>query len=403
MWAASAASNLSDGLHLAAAPLLAATLTRDPVLVSGVALAFTLPWLLFSLISGALVDRLDRRVAMGVCNVVRAALIGGLGMAVLLDLHTLPMLYGVFFLLGTNETLYDNAAQAIVPTLVRRDQLERANSRLYAAQLVNNQFAGPPLGSFLFAAVAAAPFLLGAGAYAAAAALMLALKGGYRPRREAGAPPTTIVAEIREGLSWLYAHRLLRLLAGILGVMNMIFMAGQAILVLYVLEVLGLAEVWYGVLITCTAVGGVAASVLGDRVIPVLGSGRTLFFCALLSAGSSAVIALAISPWVVAAMFVVEGVSMVLWNVVTVSLRQAIVPERLFGRVNSVYRLLGWGSIPVGALLGGLLAREISLTAPFWAAAGVLVVVSAVIYGYINDQTIADARAAAAQPEENAL
>jgi MFS family permease len=400
VWAASACSNLSDGVYLISAPLLAATLTRDPALVAGVTVAFTLPALLFPLVAGALVDRLDRRTTMGVCNTVRAGLVGALGVLVLLGLHNIFLLYAVFFVLGTIETLYDNTAQAIVPAVVKRSQLEAANGRLYAAELVNNQLAGPPLGGFLFGAAAALPFLLGSGIFAASAALMLTLRGDFRPKREEGAPPTTMLAEIGEGLRWLYDHRLLRLLAVMLGVFNMMFAAAFAIFVLFAQDILGLGSFGFGVLMTAGAVGGLLGSFAADRVIARFGSGRALFGCALISAVTSAVIAMSTSPFLVAAMLALEGITMVTWNVITVSLRQAIIPARLFGRVNSVYRLLGLGGMPVGALLGGFLAREFGLTAPFWTAAGALVLVAAVIFLYIDNRAVADARAAA-EPESS--
>jgi MFS family permease len=168
---------LGDGVTLVAGPLLAASLTRDPLLVGGLTFAQRVPWPLFPLISGALVDRLDRRRVMGYTDAARTALIGALGVPVLLGWANLPLMYGIFFLMGTLETLFDNASQATIPALVSRDRLERANSRLYAAEIVSNELAGPPLGGFLFGVAVAAPFFLDAGTFAAAAALILALRG----------------------------------------------------------------------------------------------------------------------------------------------------------------------------------------------------------------------------------
>jgi MFS family permease len=284
LWTASAVSNLGDGVTMVAGPLLAASLTRDPVLVAGLAFAQRVPWLIFSLLSGALVDRLDRRLTMGVADALRAALIGVLGVAVLLGWANLPLMYVVFFLVGALETLFDNASQAILPAVVKRDQLEKANGRLFAAQLVTNQFAGPPLGGFLFATAAAVPFLLDAGTFAAAAALVFALGGSFRPRRPEGAPKTTLMQEIGEGLRWLWGHRLIRTLAVMLGMLNMMFAATDAIFVLYAQEVLGLGSVGFGVLMTSGAVGGLAGSLVADRVISWLGSGRALHAVILLEA-----------------------------------------------------------------------------------------------------------------------
>ena len=391
--AAGAISNLGDGDTLTAGPLLAATLTRDPVLVAGVAFAQRVPWLLFPLISGALVDRLDRRRVMGYVDAARTALIGALGVAVLLGWASLPLMYAVFFLMGTLETLFDNASQAIIPAVVARDRLERANSRLYAAEIVSNQLAGPPLGGFLFGVAVAVPFLLDAGTFAAAAALILALRGKFRPERPEGAPQTTLVAEIGEGLRWLWNHRLIRTLAIMLGVFNMTFAATDAIFVLFAQDVLGLGSFGFGLLVTSGAVGGLIGSLMADRIVAWLGSGRALQASVLVSALVLTVVALSESAFVVWAVFLLVGITVVVWNVITVSFRQAVVPEDIFGRVNSVYRLLGWGGISVGALLGGVLARSFGLTAPFWFAAAVLAIMLLLTLPLVNNRTVAEARA----------
>jgi MFS family permease len=396
LWAASTISNLGDGVTLVAGPLLAATLTRDPVLVAGVAFAQRVPWLLFPLISGALVDRLDRRRVMGYVNAARTALIGALGVAVLLGWASLPLMYAIFFLMGTLETLFDNASQAIIPAVVPRDGLERANSRLYAAETVSNQLAGPPLGGFLFGVAVALPFLLDAGTFAAAAALFLALRGQFRPVRPEGAPPTTLVAEIWEGLRWLWNHRLIRTLAIMLGVFNMTFAATDAIFVLFAQDVLGLGSFGYGVLVTSGAVGGLVGSLMADRIIARLGSGRALQASVLVSAVVLTAVALSESAFVVWAVFLLVGITIVVWNVITVSFRQAVIPQNIFGRVNSVYRLLGWGGISVGALLGGFLARSFGLTAPFWFAASVLAIMFVLTLPLVNNRTVAEARAGSA-------
>jgi MFS family permease len=383
---------LGDGVTLVAGPLLAASLTRDPLLVGGLSFAQRVPWLLFPLISGALVDRLDRRQVMGYADATRTALIGTIGVAALLGWASMPLLYVVFFLMGTLETLFDNASQAIIPALVARDRLERANSRLYAAEIVSNQLAGPPLGGFLFGLAVAVPFFLDAGTYAAAAALILALRGEFRPKRPEDAPSTTLVAEIGEGLRWLWNHGLIRTLAIMLGVFNMTFAATDAILVLFAQDVLGLGGFGYGVLLTSMAVGGLIGSLTADKIVAWLGSGRTLQASVLISALVLTVVAFSESAVVVWAVFLLVGITVVVWNVITVSFRQAVVPEDIFGRVNSVYRLLGWGGLSIGALLGGFLARGFGLTAPFWFAAVVLAMMFLVTVPFVNNRTVGEAR-----------
>ncbi len=223
LWAASTISNLGDGVTLVAGPLLAASLTRDPALVAGLTFVQQLPWLLFSLVSGALVDRLDRRRVMAMVDFFRAGIIGILGLTVLSGWASIPLMYAVFFLLGTAETLFANASLAILPSVVSKDYLGKANGRLFAAELVANDFAGRSLGGVLFAVAASIPFLIDAGTFAASAALIFTLQGRFRVPRPEGIAEKTLVGEINDGLVWLLRHRLLFALAIMLGAGNLTF------------------------------------------------------------------------------------------------------------------------------------------------------------------------------------
>ena len=354
LWAASTVSFLGDGVTLAAGPLLAASVTRDPVLVAGIAVAQQLPWLLFSLPGGALVDRLDRRRVMWVSDAVRCATVGLLGLAVLLDLASLPVLYAAFFVLG--------------------------------------EMVGPPLGGLLFAFSASLPFLLDAGSFAAASAMVLAMGGSFRVPQPGGSPRTTLRAEIAEGFAWLWGHGLLRTLALALGVMNLTSSATTAILVLFASERLGLGPVGYGVLLSSLAVGGVLGALSAGRVAGWLGAGTAMRAGLLIEASTSAIIALWQDAYVVGMMLALFGFHALVWNVVTISLRQELVPDGLLGRVNSSYRLLGMGGAAAGALLGGLLAKGFGLAAPFWFAAASVAVMTIVAWRTIGNGAVTAAR-----------
>lgn len=393
LWAASAISNLGDGVRLTALPLLAATLTREPAAIAGIELASTLPWLLFALLAGALVDRIDRRRAMAVANTLRAILVAFLAVMVLTGEASMVLLYVVAFLLGSAETIFDNAAQAILPSLVPRDQLERANGRLYAAEMVTNQFAGPPVGAFLFVAAAAAPFFLDAASFLIAALLIVGLSGTFRVTHEPGRARTTLRADISEGVRWLWEHRLLRTLALMLGTWNMLELAAVSTLVLFSLETLGIGEIGFGMLSASFVIGSIVGSVVAPGLSRRLGPGTTLVLQVGMAAVASGVIALASNPYLVGAMFAIHGFTAVTWNVITVSLRQSIIPDRLLGRVNSVYRLVGWGSMPVGAALGGLLADGFGLRAPYVVAAVALAAMAVIASRFITNREITEARA----------
>ncbi|CAA9557817.1 MAG: Antibiotic efflux protein [uncultured Thermomicrobiales bacterium] len=392
LWVSSAVSNLGDGVALVAAPLLAATLTDDPALIAGLALVQRLPWLLFALASGALADRLDRRRAMVVVAACRAVLIGVLGVAALLDQASLPLLYAVFFLLSTGETLFDTAAATILPAIVPREVLPRANAQLSATLTVANQFVGPPLGGFLFAAALALPFLLGAGGLATAAAILLTLRGTFRVAREVGRPATALRAEIAEGVRWLWRHRLLRTLALTLAVLNVPLVAQVSIMVLFARERLGFGPEGFGLLLTTYGLGGTLGGLVAGRVIDRLGASRTLRLALLIEIATPAALALARDPFLAGATLALFGCHATVWGALLSSLRQELTPDRLRGRVESVYRLIEYGGAAPGAILGGLLAARLGLAAPFWLGVAAGIILLPFVWGAFSARAVGEAR-----------
>ena len=402
--AASAASNLGDGIRGAALPLVAASLTRDPLAFSAVAVAGSLPWLLLSLPVGAVLDRVDRARAMALAAGWRALAVGLLGAAVATGRAGVPLLVVVALLLGAGEVLFDNAAQTLVPSLVARADLERANGRLYAVEITANSFAGPPLGGALFVAAAAVPLLVEAGLLAVAAVLLVGLgargRGGVvAPDAAPDAVPAArepLAAAIVAGVRWLRGHRLLRTLALLLAVMNGTTSMGMATFGLFALDegsVLGLGPVAFSVLLTAGAVGSLAGSLVAARVVSRVGRLRVLWATLVASAATPLVVGLARGPVAVGLAMVTMGLTGVAWNVVTVSLRQTIIPDALLGRVNSVYRFLGWGSIPVGGAIGGVVADVAGLRAPWLVAAALaalaLLPAARVLRGDVLDAALA--------------
>jgi MFS family permease len=376
LWSASALSNLADGLVKIALPLVAVTVTDSPALVAGVALAVTLPWLLFALPAGALADRVDRRVAMVTANVVRAAAVAVLAVAMVLGLDSsaaaIWALYAVALLLGTAETVHDTCAQSILPQVVPRDRLPRANGRLIAAELTANEFVGPPLGGLLVAAGIAAAFATPAALWAAAVGALLLLRGGFSVPRE---EPTSLRADVAEGLRYLWRHRLLRTLAAMTGLFNFATNATFAVFVLYAVgphSAMRLSEAGYGLLFAAIAAGSLVGAILADPMIRRLGRSRSLALGMLGGVGTVGIAAVTTSPLVIAAAFFIGGLTGALWNVVAVSLRQRITPDRILGRINSSYRLVAWGTRPLGAAAGGLLGELLGLRAVFGVAAALI-------------------------------
>lgn len=392
LWAASAASYLGDSVALVAAPLLAATLTRDPTLVAGLVFAQRLPWLLFSLVSGALVDRFDRRRTMAAVAVCRAVLIGLLGLVAVLNCVTFPLLYAVFFLLSTGDTLFDIAAVTVLPAVVSQSNLPRANARLAGVRTVTSQFVGPPLSGFLFTALAALPFLFGAVGLVVAAALIVALRGTFRVVRPETAPPANLRAEIVEGIRWLWRHRLLRTIIVALTLLDATLVAQNAVMVLFVQERLGLGATGYGILLTTYGLGGVVGSLIAHRVITRLGPGRVMRIAMCIEAVMPAAIALSHTPFLVGAALAFFGCHAVVWGALLTSLRQEISPEGLRGRVESAFEFIESIGTAPGALLGGLLAARWGLTAPFWLGAAVGAILVPLVWSTFSDAMIAGAR-----------
>lgn len=362
LWTSSALSNLADGVLKTALPLVALRFTDSPALIAGVPFALTLPWLFFSLPAGALADRLDRRRTMLGANLARALLLGVLALSLALDLGSVWLLYAVALCVGVTETLYDTSAQSILPQVVGRDRLPRANGRLHAAELTANQFLGPPLGGLLAAVGAAAAFTAPASLWLVAVGALLLVRGRFRTGR---AVPATLRADIAEGLRFLWRDRILRSFAAMVGVSNFASNAAFTVFVLFAVgpgSPMGLSEPAYGLLMTAVAAGSVIGALGAGRIERLVGRTRALRACVLTFAVLVGLPALTADPVLVAAGFFAGGLGIAVWNVVTVSLRQRITPDPLLGRVNSAYRLLAWGTMPLGAAAGGLLAEFLGLT-----------------------------------------
>ena len=283
-------------------------------------------------------------------------------------------------LLGTCEVLYDNSAQTFMPAIVETEHLERANGRMYSAEIVANQFLGPPLAALLLVTGFVLPIVFDAGTFAVSAGLVFAIVATKRApaATDAAVERRPFKEEMAEGFRWLWHHSLLRTFAIALGCLNLLGNMSTAVMVLWGQEVLHTSTLQFGLLSTGAAIGGVAGGWTASAITKRIGSGASVGLTLWLGAGVTILIGF-MSNWVVVGLLLVVTMFVaVLWNVITVSLRQAVIPDRLLGRVNSVYRFFGWGAIPIGTLLGGLIvagldgvmSREWALRMP-WIIAGI--------------------------------
>ncbi|MBT8197559.1 MAG: MFS transporter [Acidimicrobiia bacterium] len=419
LWTASVISNLGDGIAAIAYPWLASAVTRNGFLIALIAVAQRLPWLVFTLPAGVITDRVDRRKLIASMDVVRFALTLVVALVVLVNESGLPssadlaagvdietdlfvylVLVGAALLFGFAEVLRDNAAQTILPALVEPEDLEKANGNLWGAEMVANSFVGPPLGSFLLGITFALPFFVDAGTFAVAAALVFLITGQFRAQPvEEQSKSIDWTGDIKEGFMWLWRHPVLRPLAIVLGFLNALGMMIFSTFILFAQEeldletglftgVFGSIGEWFGfesvgalifaILLSGGAIGGIIGSVVASRVSRRLGSGPSLYVTILTGAATAIVIGFSSRWWMAFLMFAIGTSAAVLWNVITVSLRQTIIPDHLLGRVNSVYRFFGWGMMPIGSALGGLVMvvgesivdRPFGLRLPYFVVAG---------------------------------
>ncbi|NND75604.1 MAG: MFS transporter, partial [Ilumatobacter sp.] len=378
-------------------PWLASAITRNPLLIALVAVVQRIPWLVFSLPAGVITDRVERRMLMVRANAVRFVLTIGVAIIVLGKQGELPgpdevsdvatvinsdiALYAIVLiatlLLGIAEVFYDNAAQTFMPSIVHPDNLEKANGRLWSTEQVANMFAGPPLAAFLLAVAFSLPFWVDAATFGISAALVWWIpKPPPRPTTTPVPERRPWKTELAEGFRWLWHHDLLRPMAIILGLLNAIGMMSFAILVLFAQEVLNTTPTEFALLSTGGAIGGVIGGWTASRIAKKIGSGPSLWITML--GGGASTFAIGFMTWwpLVWAMFSIYMLLAVLWNVITVSLRQTIIPDHLLGRVNSVYRFFAWGMMPVGSILGGVVvavtdtfaSRDLALQMTFFVA-----------------------------------
>lgn len=374
LFASGALTNLGDGLVMLAIPWLATLLTRDPVAIAAVAAAGRLPWLFFALPAGVIADQVDRRKLIARADLLRATLVGAILWLALSapGAGAIWLLAALTFLLGAAEVLRDNAAQTILPDIVTASDLEAANGQMWSVEQLTGQFIGPPLAGFLIASSVALPFGLDVAALVLAAGLVWMISLAPRPKVQ-----QKFFGALKEGIAFMRSDQLLLRLAVVLGCANFIATATLTVQVLFAQDVLTLTATQYGFLLSIAALGAITGSLAAPKLVQWFGTQTCLYASIAIWGLGYGIIGISTSAMPMAlALFSVMAAAM-LWNVITVSWRQRRIPTELLGRVNSIYRFFGWGSMPLGAMAGGAmvallepsLGRDLALRAPFLAAA----------------------------------
>jgi MFS family permease len=359
-------SNIGDGLMLAAGPLLVASQTREPMLVAAAAMAQQLPWLLFGLVAGALADRLDRRVLVMAMDALRAVLLAGLCLVIYTGHVNVWLVMLALFLHGTAEVFADTTAGTLTPMLVDKADLGIANSRIMAGSLTANQLVGPAVGAFLFAIGMAVPFTVQAVCVAVAVPLISRIaipSGAVREHVD-----THVRQDILEGVRWLAGNGPVRTLALVIVAFNITWAAPWSVLVLWALERVRIDEVGFGLLTTASALGGLLGTFAYGRIekrVPLATLMRAVLLCEVVF---HLAMALTTSPYAAYPLMFFFGAYAFVWGTLSNAVRQRAVPTEFQGRVGSVYMLCVMGGMLIGSLLGGLIAREWGVTAPWWFA-----------------------------------
>lgn len=383
LWAQATITNLGDGMLLAAGPLLVTTLTREPIAVAASVFLQHLPWVLFGIPAGAIIDRVDRRRLTILVNVLRGAILLGLTATILTGTIDVWVIFLTVFLLGTAEAFTDNASSALLATHVPKEHLGVANARLSGTGILGNQLLGPPLGAILFGIGMAVPFGVDAICVLLGAALVSRIVATAAPV----VPPERrhIRHEIADGARWLWHHPPVRALALTIFSFNVTFGMTYGLYVLLAKERLGLDDLGYGLLLTVAAIGGIVGSVAYPALERRFALATLMRAGLLLETMTHLIFAVTTLPIVAAATMLLFGVHETIWGTTSTTVRQRTVPSSFLGRVTSVYMLGLFGGLVIGSVIGGAVAQQFGITAPFWLAFVGSGLILAVIWRTLDD------------------
>lgn len=367
LWSASLASNFADGILKTAAPLLAATLTQDPFLISIMAALVMLPWLFFAIPVGAMVDRVDRRLALAIANSARFLVAAALATSVALGSVTIWWLFLAAFLIGIAEVVYDTTTQSMIPQMVPHSKMDRANSRLQSAEILVANFVGAPISGVLYAVAIVIPFAVNSAGILIAIVLVLLIPKSFSTASatdQEGTKSLGFWADIKFGIRYLLDSKALRSLVIQTTIIGFAFAISQATMVLYLLEIQQIPVAAFGFVMMSFGVGAFIGSISAPKLAARFGSGIILATVNISAGLLMFTMTFAPNIWFVIPLFVLMGATSGTWNVLLMSLYHRLIPNHLFGRIHGTRRTLIWGMMPVGSLVGGAIAL-VDLRLPF--------------------------------------
>jgi MFS family permease len=365
LWTAIAASSLGDGIFTVALPLLALRITRSPLAISGILIASRIPVVLAALPVGTLADRVNRRRLIVAIEMTRFVLLGAFGVLILLGRVNLALIYLTAFVMGGLNIAFDVVGSASLPAMVERDNLVRANAHLLNAEMTAENLVGQALGGAAFAVARSLPFIADAASLAASAAL---LNGAIADSKPAVAG-SSAWQDLREGLRWFLGHSLLRQLTIVIA--SLAFCQGivLGLLAIYARQQLHLSGTGYGLLLAVAGIGTVIGGLTASRLYDRLGSGPTILVAAVIFGSAYPILAFTHSAVVAAGALLAQEAFVIIGNTASRSLRQRVVPAEIQGRAASANFMIVLSCVPLGALLGGLVAGAFGLRTTFMTAA----------------------------------
>ena len=362
LFSASVISNLSDGLLAVAAPLLAISLTKDPVLISLLSAFVMLPWLLFAIPIGLIVDRTDKRLLVTLTNSIRFIVAGLVALAISTDHITIYWLLLATFIIGTCEVAADTAAQSLIPVILEKKNFEKANSRLNIAETVIQNFIGAPLSGFLYATAIVLPFVLNSLGFLIAAIFVFMIPAHLISHGSSTTTKETeqksFIGDIKFGLNYLWNDRPLRRLVATTTSLGFFYSLSTSTLILFITETLDLPTQYFGLLLAGAGSGAVLGGILTPLLSKKFGRGSVLAVAIFISSVTVLFQGLAPNYWVFGSIGFISAFFITNWNILLMSCYQVLIPSELYGRIHGARRTFVWGVMPIGAFLGGVIAKS---------------------------------------------
>ncbi len=385
MWAASIISNLSDGILIAAAPLLAITLTDSTVLISAIGAMVMLPWLLFAIPIGVMVDRVDRRFILAGANATRSAVVGLLALLIATHHVTIYWLLFASFVIGVCEVAADTTSQSLIPQILEEKNFEKGNSRLQISETVIQGFVGAPISGFIYAIAIALPFFINSLGLAVAALLALSIPIKYLQdvrKDDVEKEKKKFVADMKFGIRYLYNEKVLRRLVVTTASIGVCYSMGTATMVLFIIKELELPKQLFGVILTIQSLGAISGAFMAPRLSKKFGRSTVMTFG--ITSSSAVLLINGFAPniyfYVALATFGAFAVSQ--WNILLMATYQTVIPTELYGRIHGTRRTLVWGMMPLGSLLGGVLAHY-SLRLPMFVGGAIASAIAFLSIGFL--------------------